>query len=75
MRIAGESRLSRMIMESTTIRVSKDTRGRLNNIDKVPDRAIQQLLGQQNAVFTKVINNVLEEVRAIVREELEKVRG
>jgi hypothetical protein len=62
-------------MESTTIRVSKGTKQRLTAIDKVPDRAIEQLLGQQNAVFTKVINQILEDIRIIVREELEKVRA
>uniref|UniRef100_A0A6H2A092 Uncharacterized protein n=1 Tax=viral metagenome TaxID=1070528 RepID=A0A6H2A092_9ZZZZ len=70
-------------MDSTTIRISKETRERLSAIDKVPDRAIQQLLGQQNAVFTNVIekvaNKIVDEiemrVRAIVREELERVKG
>jgi predicted CopG family antitoxin len=60
---------------SKTIRVSDDNYDRLKKTDDIPDRAVSILFGAQNDAITKVINKTLEEMRAIVREELEKVRG
>ena len=62
-------------MENKTIRVSKANYERLIALDKTPDRAISVLFGSKDNAITKVINTMLEEVRAIFKEELEKVRS
>jgi len=69
-----------MKIESKTVRLWKTNIDKLEKIDENINQAIDKLLSQNKTASSDVTkcytsSDLLEDIRMIVREELEKVRG
>lgn len=62
-------------MESKPVRLWIVNMEKLKSINSNINVAISELLGQSRKDVTKSYSDLIDEIRVVIREELEKVRG